>query len=573
MSRLFPQFWGWVHTSHPHLWYIYASILWKANTYFMKNKYANSEVIKYTLAGMILGIVFPFLTTNIELLENGFPLNFSNFLAMQKQNPLLWIIDSAIPILGFFGYQVGIRQRKLVYQAVNLEDLVSERSEEILKQKLFYEALVENSPIAIVTLDQDHKVISINPAFQKTFGYHSNEIIGKNLDDLVGDPENMQEAADITKGVIAGKTMHEYGKRRRKDGSLVDVEILGEPIVIDGKRIGVLGLYRDITHEKKATEDLQNSEMRFRRMFEDSPVALRLEDCSKLKHWTLKIQARSKGGLHAYLEEYPDQFSTLCESRKIISVNLAALSFFKAENKNCLQNNLCTILSEGPRALHIDIVQAFLDGKTSLEKELIYKSLDGVIKHAITKITILPGYEDSWSRVLFSNMDITERKLSEERLSYISFHDMITGVFNRAFYEEEVKRVEKSRLRPVSIIVGDMDNLKLINDEYGHQAGDKALKLIANVMKNCLRSEDLIARIGGDEFAVLLPNVDEALALKVKQRILNQIEASNQNTENEFPVHISLGCGTVNKDDLFMDVFKQADAHMYQEKQRKKREG
>ena len=137
MSRLFPQFWGWVHTSHPHLWYIYASILWKANTYFMKNKYANSEVIKYTLAGMILGIVFPFLTTNIELLENGLPLNFSNFLAMQKQNPLLWIIDSAIPILGFFGYQVGIRQRKLVYQAVNLEDLVSERSEEILKQKLF----------------------------------------------------------------------------------------------------------------------------------------------------------------------------------------------------------------------------------------------------------------------------------------------------------------------------------------------------------------------------------------------------------------------------------------------------
>jgi diguanylate cyclase (GGDEF)-like protein/PAS domain S-box-containing protein len=505
-------------------------------------------------------------------LENGLPLNFSNFLAMQKQNPLLWIIDSTIPILGFFGYQVGVRQRKLVYQAVNLEDLVSERSEEILKQKLFYEALVENSPIAIVTLDQYHKVISINPAFQKTFGYHSNEIMGKNLDNLVGDPENMQEAADITEGVIAGKTMHEYGKRRRKDGSFVDVEILGEPIVIDGKRIGVLGLYRDITHEKKATEDLQNSEMRFRRMFEDSPVALRLEDCSKLKHWTSKIQVRSNGGLHAYLEEYPDQFSTLCESRKIISVNLAALSFFKAENKNSLQNNLSTILSEGPRALHIDIVQAFMDGETSLEKELIYKSLDGVIKYAITKITILPGYEDSWSRVLFSNLDITERKLSEERLSYISFHDMITGVFNRAFYEEEVKRVEKSRVRPVSIIVGDMDNLKLINDEYGHQAGDKALKLIANVMENCLRSEDLIARIGGDEFAVLLPNVDEALALKVKQRILNQIEASNQNTENEFPVHISLGCGTVNKDDLFMDAFKQADAQMYQEKQRKKRE-
>jgi diguanylate cyclase (GGDEF)-like protein/PAS domain S-box-containing protein len=536
----------------------------------METKYTNSEVIKYTLAGAILGIVFPFLSTNIELLENGLPLNFSNFMAVQKQNPLLWIIDSAILILGFFGYQIGIRQRKLVYQAVNLEDLVSERSEEILRQKLFYEALVENSPIAIVTLDQDHCVISINPAFQRIFGYRSDEIMGKNLDDLVGDPENMQEAAEITKGVIAGKTMHEYGKRRRKDGALVDVEILGEPIKIDGKYIGVLGLYRDITIEKKATEDLQNSEKRFRRMFEDSPVALRLEDCSKLKKWTSKIQAHSKSGLHAYLKEYPDQFSTLCKSRNIISVNLAALSFFKATSKKSLQDNLCTVLSEGPRASHIDIVQAFMDGETSLEKELIYKSLDGVIKYAITKITILPGYEDTWSRVLFSNMDITERKLSEERLSYISFHDMITGVFNRAFYEEEMKRMEKSRLRPVSIIVGDMDNLKLINDKYGHQAGDKALKLVADVMKNCLRSEDLIARIGGDEFAILLPNVDENLALKVKQRILDQIEASNQNSEIGFPVHISLGCGMVNNDALFMDVFKQADAQMYQEKQRKK---
>ena len=512
---------------------------------------------------------FPFFSTYIELGKFGLPLNFSNFMVIQ-QNPLLWIIDSAILILGYFGYQVGIRQQKLVFQAKNLEDLVSERSEEILRQKIFYEALIDKSPIAIVTLDQDHSVISVNPAFQRIFGYRSDEIMGKNLDDLVGDPDNMQEAAEITKGVIAGKTMHEYGKRRRKDGALVDVEILGEPIDIDGKRIGVLGLYRDITIEKKATEDLQNSEERFRRMFEDSPVALRLEDCSKLKQWTSKIQASSNGDLHAFLNDHPDQFSTLCESRNIISVNLATLSFFKAQNKKSLQENFCTVLSEGPRDTHIDIVQAFMNGETSLEKELIYKSLDGVIKYAITKITILPGFEDNWSRVLFSNMDITERKLSEERLEYISFHDMITDVFNRSFYEEEMKRMEKSRLRPVSIIVGDMDNLKGINDKYGHQAGDKALKLIADIMKNCLRAEDLIARIGGDEFGILLPNVDEHLVEKVKQRILDQVEISNRKSKNDFSVNISLGCGTVKKDDLFKDVFKHADTQMYKEKQRKK---
>ena len=536
----------------------------------MKKNKNYSEVVKFTIAGIIFGLIYPFLSTLIEIVEHDLPLNLSNFFYIQQHNPLIWIVDSALLVLGFFGYQVGVRQQKLIYQADNLEDLVNNRSEDVLRQKLFYEALVENSPIAIVTLDQKHQVISINPAFQGIFGYRSDEIIGKTLDKLVGDPDNMQEATEITKGVLAGRTMHEYGKRRRKDGSFVDVEILGEPIDINGKRIGVLGLYRDITLEKQATEQLQISEERFRRMFEDSPVALRLEDCSKLKQWAEDTQEKSGQGIREYLEGHPEEIATLCNLREIISLNTASLYLFHAKDKDQLQENLCSILSEESRETQIDIICAFLDGETTLEREEIYKSLDGRKIYAITKLTILPGYEATWSRVLFSNMDITERKLSEDRLSYISLHDMTTGVYNRAFYEEEMARMEKSRLRPISILVGDMDNLKKINDEHGHQAGDVALQLIANIMKDCLRSEDVIARIGGDEFSTLLPGVNEDLAQRVKQRILDQIDVNNQSDNVEFQISISIGCGTVNKDDLFSDVFKQADARMYQEKQNKK---
>ena len=167
------------------------------------------------------------------------------------------------------------------------------------------------------------------------------------------------------------------------------------------------------------------------------------------------------------------------------------------------------------------------------------------------------------------NMDITERKLAEERLSYVSLHDMTTGLYNRAFFEEEMERMDKSRLRPISILIGDMDNLKKINDLHGHQAGDVALQHIANIFKRCFRPEDVIARIGGDEFSVLLPNVSEDLSKQVKQRVLDQVALYNQSTGKDMQLSISIGCGTANKGDLLTNVFKLADERMYQEKKKK----
>ena len=518
---------------------------------------------------MIFGIIYPFLSTSIEIIEHDLPFDFSTYLSAQQQNPLLRILDTALLVLGFLGYQVGIRQKRLLDQADHLEDLVNERSDEILRQKLFYEALVENSPIAIATLDQNHRVLSINPAFTGIFGYRMDEITGTNLDDLVSDPANEQEAYNITKDVLAGKTIHKFGKRRRKNGTLVDVEILGEPIEINGKQIGVLGLYRDITVEIIAKEDLRASEERFRRMFEDSPVALQLEDFSKIKQWVLKTQEKSGLGIREFFEEHPDEFATMSGLGKIISLNSASLFLFHAKDKADLQSNLCSIVSSESRKEQIDIICSLLDGETTLEKEMVYKSMDGERIFAIVKLSILPGSEESWDKILFSNMDITERKFAEEKLSYISLHDIMTGLYNRAFFEEEMERMEKSRLRPISILIGDVDNLKKINDLHGHQAGDVILQNIANIFKKCFRPEDVIARIGGDEFSVLLPNVSADLAKQIKQRVLDQVAFHNQSNSEDMRLSISLGYGTAEKDDLLTDVFKLADERMYQEKQKK----
>jgi diguanylate cyclase (GGDEF)-like protein/PAS domain S-box-containing protein len=413
--------------------------------------------------------------------------------------------------------------------------------------------------------------MSINPAFEEIFGYRTDEIMGKNLDDLVSDPDNAQESYDITKGVLSGKTMREIGKRRRKDGTLVDVEILGEPIIIDGKRIGVLGLYRDITIEKLATEKLKVSEERFRRIFEDSPVALRLEDLSELKRWLLETQEKSGQNIREFLKEHPEEFSTMRKLGKIISLNTASLFLFHAKDKADFQKRFYSITSNESRTDQIDVICSLLNGETALEKEVFYESVAGKKLYVITKLSVLPGSEENWERILFSNLDITERKLAEERLTYISLHDMMTGVYNRAFFEEEMARMEKSRLRPISILISDMDNLKEINDLYGHQAGDLALQQIANIFKKCFRPEDAIARIGGDEFSILLPNVDADLAKQIKQRVLDQVDLHNHSNTDDIQLSISIGCGIANKGDLLTDIFQLADKRMYQEKQKKKK--
>ena len=393
--------------------------------------------------------------------------------------------------------------------------------------------------------------------------------MGIYLDDLIANPDRPQEATNITRMAWEGSAVHEFGKRRRKDGKLVDVEIFGEQIRINGNRIGVLGLYRDITAEKEAQEALSASEERFRIMFDDSPVALRMEDYSGMKKW-LDENFDKDVSLAVYAEDHPDIFSYLIQLPKIIDLNDATLWMFGANDKQEMQEFLHNILGPESRQEAIAIIDAMRSGKTSIEAELIYNRLDGQKIYTITKLSIIPGHEKDWGRILFSNMDITERKLAEERLTYISLHDIMTGIYNRAFFEEEMSRLSKSRYYPISILVTDMDNLKSINDKYGHQAGDLALQKIARTIKDCFRNEDVIARIGGDEMAVLLQGLDAEGASNAKERILAAIEAQNRLNPVDVQLSISIGCGTATAGESLISTFKLADERMYLEKKRRK---
>lgn len=163
--------------------------------------------------------------------------------------------------------------------------------------------------------------------------------------------------------------------------------------------------------------------------------------------------------------------------------------------------------------------------------------------------------------------DVSVEKITENRLEYLSFHDELTALYNRRYFENELEKFNQSRKLPISIIIGDLDNLKYINDNFGHKTGDKYLVKAAKIMKDNFRNEDIIARIGGDEFAAILPDTNTETAAKISERIRSECRKCEK--YNNF--RISIGHATKNsKFDDLTEVFIKADQEMYQNKKENK---
>jgi len=160
--------------------------------------------------------------------------------------------------------------------------------------------------------------------------------------------------------------------------------------------------------------------------------------------------------------------------------------------------------------------------------------------------------------------DVTEKKEQQDKIEYLSFHDALTGLYNRRFFEEELHRIDVARNLPISIIMGDANGLKITNDIFGHAYGDMLLRKISEAIRKECRNEDIIARWGGDEFVVLLPKTNEAEACQIKERIE---EALTRQEIRAIKASAAFGCDT--KKDMgesIIEVLDRAEGKMYRNK-------
>lgn len=159
------------------------------------------------------------------------------------------------------------------------------------------------------------------------------------------------------------------------------------------------------------------------------------------------------------------------------------------------------------------------------------------------------------------------------QIEYLSFHDDMTGLYNRRYFENELERLEFSRKLPISIMIADLDNLKYINDKFGHLKGDEYIKTASEMIKNSIRHSDIAARIGGDEFALILSETSIKESQKICQRIKNK-EKDYLKKENSIEIFsISIGYAVKDNSELKLkEIFKLADQKMYKNKEKNKAE-
>ncbi len=320
---------------------------------------------------------------------------------------------------------------------------------------------------------------------------------------------------------------------------------IGIGLVVDNLEKNRNLLEEDIAQRKKVEEKLKESEQYLTDLIDFLPDATYAIDTEgKVISWNKAmedftgISGREMIGKDNY--EYALPFYN---QRREMLANLAL------KPRNQLYNEHPNIKIDGDNSIYVDHFCPTVGTKGS---------------HVWSKASPIYNTNGEVVGAMESLRDITERKEFEEKLKYHSFHDTLTGLYNRAFFEEELKRLDTERQLPLSIIIGDVNNLKLANDTLGHQEGDQLLTQAAEVLKQSCRKEDIVCRWGGDEFTILLPGTDE----EKTQKICNRIEETcSQCSSSPFPLSISLGTATKkSQEENNKDLIKKAEDRMYRNK-------
>lgn len=480
----------------------------------------------------VLLILYFFSRLSISFLYIGWAVfSFSSFLHFINQFTLTsgiyeHLFEKILMSIGLVIFTFG------VYIFISL---YYNKSAEVKQVNKDYESVFKNSQDAIFLVDViknggvKFQYNRLNPAHEKMTGLLSEDVQGKNPAELLGEE-------------LGAKVRGNYLKCFEKRQTLLYEEELDLPA---GKEIWhtkltpisdeqdnivqLLGTSRNITIRKEVEAALKKNEKKYRQLFEKSPIGL------------LKTDLEGN----------------------ILDCNQQLVKLLGAPDKEAVKEHNLNNITVVKKIWDKDYISSA--NRDSIEGEMNFKSKWGKEVYLNYKVeTVCSDHEIL--EMIIACSDISREKEIENKLVHLSFHDQLTGLYNRRYFENEVERLNSSRRLPIAVVIGDLDNLKKINDNYGHKKGDQYIKKAAQVIKDNFREDDIIARIGGDEFAVLLPETDYKTALKISSRL----KSSCEECTIDYNFHISTGCAVKNKmEEELEDVFNRADHRMYQEKKAK----
>ncbi|HCP14423.1 MAG TPA: hypothetical protein DIT32_01350 [Peptococcaceae bacterium] len=402
-----------------------------------------------------------------------------------------------------------------------------------------YRKIAENTSDMIWTADKAFNLTYVSPSVEKLFGEDSLAYMKRTMEEKFP-PEDLSRIKAIYKEeIIKNRNMASERSNSRiigarhysADGSLVWVSMHVSFIRdAQGDIIGLTGVTRDITALKKAEAKKREQIAFIVSLIDFIPDLIFYKDMSGVY----------VGCNKAFLE-----FAGRPQSEIIGKTDF---DLFNAELAELFRRNDLEILKQ----------------KVPINNEEWVVYPDG--RYILLDTLKTPYYDlaGNLNGILGISRDITERKQKEEEIYNLAFHDYLTGLYNRRFYEEELLRLDVKRNLPLTIAMGDVNGLKLVNDSFGHKLGDELLRKVAAVMKDSCRADDIIARFGGDEFVILLPKTDAAGTEKIISRINLLLSAEKI---NGVEISISFGHETkVHELQNIEDVLKSAENHLYQNK-------
>jgi diguanylate cyclase (GGDEF)-like protein/PAS domain S-box-containing protein len=292
-----------------------------------------------------------------------------------------------------------------------------------------------------------------------------------------------------------------------------------------------------------------------------------LEDVDKLKTQIVELR-RAHSWAESLLAQYSDLYDFSCVSYFTLDragiireVNKSGAKLLAVDRDSLPGHSFSEYIHEGSRLRFVRYLATVFGSPSNKlmesavcngEGEPLYVAIEGKVAN-------------NGKECRLAVTDITSLKRTEEDLRFMSMFDPLTGLHNRGFFQEEMARLEGGRDFPVSVMMADVDNLKDINDRLGHAAGDAVLRRIGRCLKAAFRAEDIVARIGGDEFAILLPSSGAAEAEEAARRVVRVIVDDNAR-HKEIPVSLSVGFSTAYVRSPLSAILRQADRRMYEAK-------